>query len=1059
VCVSLQYHTLSLRSLFTIHHSPHSTFTSAKTDLWQPHRLLTLLLPHTNRSRSEASTPVHASSGSPLITMVDGFRAYPRRDRYSAVDSPSDLDSESAIKNDEKETVAQVLEMYQAVSVIAYDHKGSDARANDIWPNFRSSNKQPAPYRMLKRVMDPPEVPLVAPKEQLSEKLSADAAFSDTQTGRPIWKLPLELVEHIAGYMNRDDVKSLRLVSRELDHLASQVIFKTVVVPFNTEIYGMLEPAAAPDLKGKKRAGNEKPEYLWKNASGDDVYDGHGLDVFRGFGKHITRYGMSFEVNEDMLACIPDKNIWEHKKSFWGTYDWPSVEYRRYDEVAGLEDIADETPRMKVAFSELSKVKELALSIDSGLGWMNGPDLSIRARILQKPPTVFGTLKDIPDRPAQAQRELWEYIQACFKAVESNITYASLYRMEDSESLSESLKTGSLVPAEHQPSMLYLAPRIIRESIPHNHTAIATPSTTSVGEPAVVQRVPQPPISSRSGILFASNLVREDRGCMIRSVVPTNLTHAQKEWLMETEWAQRAFLSSYMLSVIDNPVTFGLVHTLTISRLPDQYLPMLDRPDFWDALPTLRNVTLMVIPSWRTVNKDPSGMVTMPSVSPMAGIDSFCGVLLRHIVFRPNIKHLTIGWASGGEHAEGMLARNRMVMPAPLMPGLIPSDTDTPSIKVVEQDKDRLRTSLLRFPHVERLTLRNCWITPHSIMAFVKIHDIYSLKHLVLDSVSITPVLRLGNNPATQPAPHPPVFNPGSDQTGGYPIIPGLNLQNGIVRGNSGVANPGPMTSAQFLSMYIRSLRGQLRHLCTDTTSEKHQDLIKIAQTHLEHLLQTTINAQIRDQAGSYNLPMSVITQATALAIQVQRIQHQVVAATHAAPPATGHAISLRSAIHLLDLQSSFREGSWLHVIDQISPGLNLSDYGNPFSKAHPNRRTSLDCIEFISCGYVTLPNTSYIHVGIDNTDNSDSFPLWQHRDSIKGAMLPSNVPHLGKIMQVVDRSEYHKLYVAWDLKQGWDDANEAWAAEFDGQLRGGTGRFSNKIQRSDRLATCSSSE
>jgi hypothetical protein len=996
--------------------------------------------------------------------MASGSSPYPLRDEDSAVGSPSDLvlpfhlASISAIEDDEKDTLAQVLQKYYAVAVIAYDRKGSNSRANDIWPNFRSSNKQPARYRVLDRVSDPPEVPLVAPKGYLSEKLSADAASSDTQAGRPIWKLPVELVEHIAGYLNRDDVKSLRLVSRELDHLASQVIFKTVVVPFNTEIYGMLEPAAALGLKDKRRATTEKPEYLWKNTSGDDVYEGHGLDVFRGFGKHITRYGMSFEVNEDMLACIPEKPLWEHKKSFWGTYDWPFDEYRRYDEVAGLEDAADETPRMKVAFSELSKVKELALSIDSGLGWMNGPDLSIRARILQKPPTVFGTLKDIPDRPAQSQLELWRYIQSCYTAAERQIVHAALYRIEDSESLSESLKTGSLVVAERQPSMPYLAPRIIRESTPHNHTVSNIPSTTSLDEPGMVQCFLQSPISSSSGVLFVSDLMRDDPSRMISPVIPTNLTQAQKEWLMETEWAQRAFLSSYMLSVIDNPVTFGPVHTLTISRLPDQYLPMLDRPDFWDALPTLTNVTLMVIPSWRTVNKEPSGLVATPNVSPVAGVDSFCGVLLRQIVFRPNIKYLTIGWASGGEHAEGMFARNRMVMPAPLMPGLIPSDPATLSDKVVEQDKDRLRAFLLRFPHVERLTLRNCWITPHAIMCFVKIHDIYSLKHLVFDSVSMTPVLRFGVHPVTQPAPQPPVPDSDSDQTGGYPIIPGFNLQNGIVRGNSGVANPGPMTRTQFMGMYIRSLRSQLDHLCTGTTSEKHRALIKIAQIHLEHLLQITVNAQTRNQAGPPDLPMSVITQATALAIQVQRIQHQVVAATDAAPPATVFAISQRTAAYLMVLRGSIREGSWLYVIDQISPGLNLSDYGNPFSKANPNRRTSLDCIEFISCGYVVLPNPKYVHSGIGNTNDLDPFPLHQRRDAITRAMLPNSLPYLGQIIQDADPVEYFKLYMAWNLERGWGDAKESVAAEFDGLMPGGTGRFSNKIQRSDRLATDSSS-
>ena len=121
-----------------------------------------------------------------------------------------------------------------------------------------------------------------------------------TQAPCPTWpggRVPTELFEEIAGYLNRDDIKSMRLVCREFDRHISQVIFKTVVVPFNTEIYGMLGQEK-PDLKGKKKVAVENKSLLWKNANGDDVYNGHGLDVFRGFGQHILRFGMSFEVTE-----------------------------------------------------------------------------------------------------------------------------------------------------------------------------------------------------------------------------------------------------------------------------------------------------------------------------------------------------------------------------------------------------------------------------------------------------------------------------------------------------------------------------------------------------------------------------------------------------------------------------------------------------------------------------------------------------------------------------------------------------------------------------------------
>src|SRR6185295_2643216 len=106
--------------------------------------------------------------------------------------------------------------------------------------------------------------------------------------------------------------------------------------------------------------------------------------------------------------------------------------------------------------------------------------------------------------------------------------------------------------------------------------------------------------SCGTGILFSSAVLPTDAGQLMSPIIPANLTKAQKEWLLETEWAQRAFMSSYMLAVIDNPMTFCNVHTLNISQLSDRYIGLLSRHDFWNALPNLANVVLKIIPGWRT---------------------------------------------------------------------------------------------------------------------------------------------------------------------------------------------------------------------------------------------------------------------------------------------------------------------------------------------------------------------------------------------------------------------------------------------------------------------------
>lgn len=115
--------------------------------------------------------------------------------------------------------------------------------------------------------------------------------------------MPVELFEAITRNLSRDDIKNMRLVSREFEKGVSNSLFKTVVVPFNTELYDMIElgGSANRDVKGKGKAEDVESKLHWKNAKEDNedkLYKGHGLRVFQGFGSHIRKFGMSFEVKE-----------------------------------------------------------------------------------------------------------------------------------------------------------------------------------------------------------------------------------------------------------------------------------------------------------------------------------------------------------------------------------------------------------------------------------------------------------------------------------------------------------------------------------------------------------------------------------------------------------------------------------------------------------------------------------------------------------------------------------------------------------------------------------------
>ncbi|KAL1801005.1 hypothetical protein ACET3X_001347 [Alternaria dauci] len=985
-----------------------------------------------------------------------------------------------------------------AAAIMLYNSIGPNPHANDIWPECRSAAKLPAKYSVLDQ--NKPPASDVKPKPRSSKKKGKKAAkaaktakdakaepdtksldsLPDAPTYRREWKLPVELVELIADHLDRDDIKALRLVSRELNQYVSQVIFQTVVVPFNTEIYGMLGQDTKPDLKGKKRARIDKPSYSWKNANGDEVYNGHGLDVFRGFGAHITNFGMSFEVAEDSLSMPPVKLVMERKTSFWGSYDWPYEEYRRFDAVAGLETAADETPRMKTAFSELTKVKELALSIDSGLGWLNGPDRSIRARVLHRPPRVFGTAKAVSDRRTQAQQELWNHIEACHQKDGSEVKLAMLYRIDGKFPLPE-LEEANKV-ADVQPQMPYLDPQLLKAAIPFDAANTHVPS--SFDDPYVLDQFVSTPPPSGTGILFSSTKTPSEGALLVNPVIPANLTKAQKEWLLETEWAQRAFMSSYLLSVIDNPTTFQLVHTFNISGLSDRYLPMLNRSDFWDALPSLRNVTLMLIPGWRTVQKDEAGLVDTPKTDPTQDMGMLFDLLHDHISCRSNIRHLKVGFVTGGEHAEGLHARNKLLFPAPIVDLRVRAQPSAfHPTGLVSTDAACLKECLLQFPHVEQLVLNNCWITPSALLQFVKLHDHHKLQNLILDSVSLTAVLR------------PPIINPNNlaHQAAALQNMmppPGVGALLGAV-GANGPPQLMP-NQPQFLQAYFQMLRMQLQHLQANAAGTQHNNILALQNQLQQQMAQAQNNqgqqhhhqphapvlgpipvhhhqahGQVHGQAqaqaptqpqqqhqqlGTFAQQFANVTQ---LATQIHQLQTQIIAGHAQAPPvaalATGHAVGNLQSV----LKAQPREGSWVDIIDQISPGTNLSDFESDHSKADSDRTTSLRSVEFVSCGYAKLAHAPYDQSDIDPRNIAAMFrnPIFNKRAiALSPAMLSNKWPYLGEIVQEIEPSELAALNAGWNLSTGWDDTEVARAVEFDGILTGGTGRFTGIIQQSDRV-------
>ncbi|TKX19623.1 hypothetical protein C1H76_8195 [Elsinoe australis] len=235
--------------------------------------------------------------------------------------------------------------------------------------------------------------------------------------------LPIELLELILTYVYRDDAKVLRLVSKSFERKVSPYFFRSVVVPFNSELQDMvkrdIQARNGESGKGKgKRLAIDDDNVLAEQSSlpwmqqpvgGDDTYRGHGYKVFAGFGRHIRNFGMSFEVTEDDLRRPPSKQLLDSYESFYGSYKWPPPSYRRFDKLASLERTADEMSHLRDAMEHLTGVKALGLSLNNGLGWMLGGEGVDHPHIR---PKIFGSVfRAPPTNPRTAIPEITDLLR------------------------------------------------------------------------------------------------------------------------------------------------------------------------------------------------------------------------------------------------------------------------------------------------------------------------------------------------------------------------------------------------------------------------------------------------------------------------------------------------------------------------------------------------------------------------------------------------------------------------------------------------------------------------
>lgn len=429
---------------------------------------------------------------------------------------------------------------------------------------------------------------------------------------------------------------------------------------------------------------------------------------------------------------------------------WPHPYYNRFEICAQLEKKADEYRCMGMALSNLKEAKDLGLSIDSGLGWLVGPDISDRAQLFKDKSQVFGRQLIADSKQEERNRNWHDMVRTLgFKNSEYAVPKNTMIPLGGQRLTANALGAYELHLWDpcgqgwsigedgelHTPSQL----------IEFVGKPLRAGRRITKMRPLVFQGVNL--AGPANGDLDATSTINildlsqghKDTWAKTTKLKPNDLVAAQKELLLETEWAQRAFLSSYCMALTDNTETFQHVRTLTIAKLSSRYLEALQRDDFWMALPQLNALTFHVSPDFRDIQKADTGMVVILDLDPSEAAAKFYILLLKCIAPVPNIKTMDLGYTGGGEQQIGIFGRNRHILPAPFTnyaPRII-NGAGGQAIGVsgiVKQNPE----DILALPYVEHLTLTNCWIAPPTLKDFVTKLRAPRMQTLTLDSVSLT---------------------------------------------------------------------------------------------------------------------------------------------------------------------------------------------------------------------------------------------------------------------------------------------------------------------------------
>ncbi|KAI2609293.1 hypothetical protein GGR54DRAFT_384176 [Hypoxylon sp. NC1633] len=489
----------------------------------------------------------------------------------------------------------------------------------------------------------------------------------------PKGRVPIELFVMIAELMpDRKDIGAMRLVNREFNSKLICYFSQQLVIHIGSE----LTPRVGSGL----------------TSPGDsafvDVTD-HVLNsaIFRSFGPSIRRLALVLNLNESDIASPPIAPALQLHVAPWGIYRWPAPLEDDPNSLLERTITSMENPQGIFRMMTIATdVRELALSCEGGLGYLQGPDVNP----LQPPgpPPIFGdgSVVRATDDLALKVRHKKPYMQ---EVMERQLAAA---RVDPSVSVVEMLD--QLVSTEGS---------TLQELTREERQRAALPMSR------YESRKIRPP-------------VRNDK---IR-LQPDQLTETQRRFLHQHISAQQALINSFRLAMVDHGDSFTRLTKINISQLPSYHVPLMCVDSFWSKLPALNEVVLGIVPDWREMIPKSEFDIEVRQVYPTDAMEKVFELLQNHIGVQPNIKRLHFEWICGGEFAAGYVQRNWYVLPAPFL-------------KNHRMVVDSSMENLLILPHITHLSLKNCWFVPHVFYRIMRtMSETNVLESLELETVSLS---------------------------------------------------------------------------------------------------------------------------------------------------------------------------------------------------------------------------------------------------------------------------------------------------------------------------------